>query len=97
MQPDQISKNGNIIIDENGSLAQFYSLTNILSKSRHVRYISKNDEADNIEWNFKYRGHPLTLQYNIYNGVCLYARENKDAKAVTDLMEKLRRKNKAIQ
>ncbi len=85
---------GNIIIDETGSLQQFYSLTNTLSKSRHIRFTGKSDEADNIEWRFKYRGHALTLQYNIYNGVSLFAQEEKDAKAVTELMVKLKRKSR---
>ncbi len=81
----------NTIIDENGSLNQFYSLTNQLSKTRHVRFTSKTDEADVIEWHFKYRGRPLTLQYNIYNGVSLYSRESKDAEKVQELMGKLRK------
>lgn len=80
------------VIDENGSLNQFYSLTEVLSKTRHVRFISKNDEADNIEWHFKYRGRPLTLQYNIYNGVSLFPQDNKDAETATKLLGKLREK-----
>ncbi len=93
MQPDQYSNSfESTIIDENGSLTQFYSLTNWLSKSRHVRFMGKSDEADNIEWNFKYRGHALTLEYNIYNGVILYPRESKDTKAMNELAGKLKNK-----
>ncbi len=86
----RFSASENIIIDENGSLNQFYSLTNKLSKTRHVRFTGKNDEADNIEWHFKYRGRQLTLQYNIYNGVSLYSRDVKDAETVTKLIDKLK-------
>lgn len=70
----------NTIIDDSASLQQFYFFTNELSKNRRVRFIGKLDEADNIEWNFKYRGHPLTLQYSIYNGVTLAPQNGKDAK-----------------
>ena len=78
------------VINETGSLTEFYNLTNKLSKTRFVRFTGKNDEADNIEWRFTYRGHKLTLQYNIYSGVSLYTRNSKDSKAMDKLAEKLR-------
>jgi len=93
MQPDyHTTISYNTIIDEQGSLTEFYSLTDKLSQSRHVRFTSKNDEADNIEWHFKYRGHHLTLQYNIYNGVSLYPDDQKDIKAMNELAGKLKSK-----
>ncbi len=95
MQPIPYTSDTNVVvIDENGSLNQFYSLTQAVSKSRHVRFTGKIDEADNIEWSFKYRGHPLTLQYNIYNGVSLYVQDSKDVKSVGKLLAKIKVKNK---
>lgn len=82
----------NNVIDENGSLHQFYNLTNVLSKTRHVRFTGKNDEADNIEWYFKYRGRSLTLQYNIYNGVSIFPQDSKDTETVNRLLSKLKGK-----
>ena len=78
------------VISETGSLTEFYNLTNKLSKTRFVRFTSKNDEADNIEWRFTYRGHKLTLQYNIYTGLSLHTNNIKDIKAVEKIAEKLR-------
>jgi len=78
------------VISETGSLTEFYHLTNKLSKTRFVRFTGKNDEADNIQWCFTYRGHKLTLQYNIYNGVSLQTNNIKNIKAVEKLAEKLR-------
>ena len=78
------------VISETGSLTEFYNLTNKLSKTRFVRFTGKNDEADNIEWRFTYRGHKLMLQYNIYSGVSLRTNNIKDMKAVDKLAEKLR-------
>lgn len=80
------------VIDENGSLTQFYNLTDVLSKTRYVRFIDKVDEADNIEWNFKYRGRQLTLQYNIYNGVSIFPQDMKDTETVSKLLGKLKGK-----
>jgi hypothetical protein len=79
------------VIDEHGSLQKFYSLTNELSKTRHVRFTNKQDDVDGIEWHFKYRGHQLTLQYNIYNGVSLTPQSNKDVKQAAKLAVRLKK------
>jgi len=79
-------------IDEAGTLQKFYSLTDQLSRTRHVRFTGKLDDVDNIEWHFKYRGHPLSLQYDIYNGVTLMSQDSKDAKAAIKLVVKLKGK-----
>jgi hypothetical protein len=73
------------IIDDGASLQEFYLFTNQLSRSKKVRFVGKMDDADNIEWNFKYRGYPLTLQYNIYNGIILSQLKGKDLKVVNEV------------
>ena len=78
------------VLSETGSLAEFYNLTNKLSKTRFVRFTGKNDEADSIEWCFTYRRRKLMLQYNIYTGVSLLTNNVKGIKAVEKLAEKLR-------
>ena len=78
------------VISETGSLNEFYNFTNKLSKTRFVKFTGKNDEADNIEWRFTYRGRKLTLQYNIYSGVSLHTENNKDIKTINKLADKLR-------
>jgi len=80
------------IIDDSASLQQFYVLTNELSRHRKVRFTGKLDEADNIEWNFKYRGYPLSLQYNIYTGVTLSQQSGKDVKVVDEVAVMLKSK-----
>jgi len=77
------------VISETGSLTEFYNLTNKLSQTRFVRFTGKNDEADNIEWRFTYRGRKLMLQYNIYTGLSLHTSNIKDSKAAEKLAEKL--------
>ncbi len=90
MQPTYQTTTTAKVINESGSLTEFYNLTNKLSKTRFVRFTGKNDEADNIEWRFTYRRRKLVLQYNIYNGVSLHTSNVKDIKAVEKLAEKLR-------
>lgn len=81
-----------MVIDATGSLQKFYALTNELSSTKHVRFLGKMDEADNIEWNFKYHGNPLTLQYNVYNGLTLLLQDSKALKIANELIGKLRAK-----
>ena len=73
------------IINEYGSLQQFYCMTATLSNHRKVKFVSKEDDADSIEWNFKYRGKALTLLYDIYNGVSLLTTNPANKPAVTEL------------
>jgi len=91
MKPNDYNTNMTII-DDNATLQQFYGLTNELSRIRKVRFTSKHDEIDNIEWNFKYRGYPLSLNYSIYSGVTLTPQNSKDAKVVVELVGKLKSK-----
>ena len=71
MKPFEYSTLSEMVISESSNLQEFYRLANVLSKTRHVHLMSKQDDADVLEWQFKYRGNPLYLQYNIYNGVTL--------------------------
>jgi hypothetical protein len=92
MKPNDYNTTFSTVIDDNATLQQFYVLTNELSRIRKVRFTSKLDEVDNIEWNFKYRGYPLSLNYSIYSGVTLKQENSKDAKVVTELAGKLKGK-----
>lgn len=71
------------------SLADFYQLINKLSKIPFVRFTSKEDEADCIEWTFTYRRRKFTLQYSIYNGVSLFSDELNVEKLINKLAKKL--------
>ncbi|RXK81175.1 DUF3630 family protein [Filimonas effusa] len=78
------------VIEETGTLNQFYSFTQQLSNHKKVRFTGKTDEADNIDWNFRYRGRELTLQYNIYNGISLIPHSTRGNEAVEELASTLR-------
>ena len=93
MKPNDYNTTYSTIIDDSASLQQFYSFTDQLSRNKKVRFTGKMDEADNIEWNFKYRGYLLTLQYNIYNGVSLSQPNGKDLKVVNEVAIILKTRN----
>lgn len=78
------------VISEYGGLKEFNCLTANLTNNKRVKFIGKEDEADNIDWRFKYRGKNLTLQYNIYNGVSLLATDNKHSSYADELAGSLR-------
>ena len=78
-----------MVINESGNLQEFYRLANLLSKTRHVHLMSKEDDAIVVEWHYKYRGDALSLQYSIYNGVSLLYSE-KAKKTVDKLAVRLR-------
>ena len=89
MKPFEYSTITERVISETGNLQEFYRLANVLSKTRHVHLMSKEDDADIMEWHFKYRGSDLSLQYNIYNGVTLLY-NGKDKKTADKLAGRLK-------
>src|SRR4051812_39554092 len=66
------------VIADDGSLNLFYQVASILSDKFGIRFLNKEDEFDSISWAFRYKGNPLALHYNIYNGISLYAPESRD-------------------
>jgi hypothetical protein len=78
------------IIADDGGLKRFYQVADILSSDFNVKFVAKEDDFDTIDWAFRFKGHDMTLHYNIYTGISLYSArkksaESKDNKAVVDL------------
>ncbi len=78
------------VIADDGGLKQFYHVANVLSQDFKVKFSNKEDDFDTINWEFRFKGHDMTLHYNIYNGVSIFPTKtrdalNKDNKAVVDL------------
>jgi hypothetical protein len=76
------------VIDEDGGLKRFYEVANLLSDELKVNFSNKLDDFDSLIWDFKYKGHPLSLHYNIYTGICLYPKQvknDRDNKAVAEV------------
>jgi len=67
------------IIDDDCGLKRFYEVANILLDDLKIRFSNKQDDFDTLTWNFSYKGHVLTLYYNIYTGISIYPHKAKEA------------------
>jgi hypothetical protein len=78
------------VIADDGGLKQFYRVANVLSQDFDVKFSNKEDDFDTIDWEFRFKGHNLTLHYSIYNGISIFPTKTRDAlskdnKAVVEL------------
>ncbi|MDQ6843051.1 MAG: hypothetical protein M3Z92_01670 [Bacteroidota bacterium] len=83
------------VIDDNCGVSKFYSIADILAEGLHVNFINQVDDADTLDWDFKYKNHFLTLHYNTFNGVSILphsgkvmAKENRAVKEVARFLER---------
>ncbi|HEX5652641.1 MAG TPA: DUF3630 family protein [Chitinophagaceae bacterium] len=79
-----------VVIADDGGLKQFYQVADIISEELKIKFSNKEDDFDTIDWEFKFKGHLLTLHYNIYNGITIFPTKTRDAlhkdnKAVIEL------------
>lgn len=68
------------VIDDDGGLKRFYQIAHILSDDLQANFTNKEDDFDAISWDFQLGNHELTLQYSIYNGICMFPTKTKDAR-----------------
>ena len=85
------------VIADDGSLNMFYQVADIFNNDLRIKFSDKEDDFDSINWNFKFKGHDLTLHYNIYSGISVFptktrTAQSKDNKAVVDLANVLEAK-----
>ncbi len=83
------------VIDDNCGVSKFYSIADVLADRLHVKFINQVDDAETLDWDFKYKNHFLTLHYNIFNGVSILphstkvmAKENKAVREVARFLER---------
>ena len=83
------------VIDDNCGISKFYSIAGTLTDSLKVKFLNQVDDADTLDWDFKYKKFFLTLHYNIFNGVSILPqnitnkeRVNKAVKEVADFLER---------
>ena len=69
--------NTEAVIDDNCGISKFYAIANILADDLQVRFLNQVDDAESLDWDFRYHGQFLTLHYNIFNGVSIYPQQLK--------------------
>ena len=91
----QLTKsNGSIeaVIDDNCGQKKFLSIAQMLAKELKIKFTGKKDGSENNDLFFKYKGHPLTLHFNMYNGVSIYPQTSRDNATVAELATFLERR-----
>lgn len=77
------------VIDDNCGITKFYAIANTLAEHLHIKFMNKVDDAETLDWDFKYKDQFLTLHYNIFNGVSIFPQPlqngQTDDKAVTEV------------
>jgi hypothetical protein len=83
-----------VVLADNCGFDTFYKVADLLSDRFKIHFTNKIDDSETSYWDFSYRGHKLTLHFNIYNGISIFPRRCKDAvakdnDAVKELADKL--------
>jgi hypothetical protein len=73
------TKQGNTeaVIDDNCGISKFYAIAHTLSSDLQVNFLNQVDDAESLDWDFKYKNQLLTLHYNIFNGVSIFPQKGK--------------------
>ena len=84
------------VIDDNCGISKFYMIAGALSDELKVKFINQVDDADTLNWDFKYKKYLLTLSYNIFNGVSILPGDIRHSvkvnRVVEDLAQHLRKR-----
>ncbi|MEX1201977.1 MAG: hypothetical protein WEA59_01940 [Ferruginibacter sp.] len=68
------------VIDDNCGISKFYAIAITLADNLQVQFLNQIDDADTLDWDFKYKDQFLTLHYNIFNGVSIFPQQQKSLK-----------------
>lgn len=74
------------VIDDNCGISKFYAIANTLAEHLQVQFMNQVDDADTLDWDFKYKDQFLTLHYNIFNGVSIYPQRLKSKQQENQLV-----------
>jgi hypothetical protein len=77
------------VIDDNCGISKFYSIAGTLADDLKVKFINQVDDADTLDWDFKYKKSFLTLHYNIFNGVSILPQRINGVKKVNKVVEEV--------
>ncbi len=84
------------VIDDDCGISKFYLIADTLTDDLDVKFLNQADDAETLDWDFKYKNHNLTLHYNVFNGVSIKPQKSrrveKQNKAVLEIAGFLERK-----
>ena len=83
------------VIDDNCGISKFYLIAGTLADDLKVKFLNQVDDAETLDWDFRYKNIFLTLHYNIFNGVSIFPQKingkqkvNKVVLEVADFLER---------
>lgn len=82
------------VIDDNCGIKKFYAIADTLTEHLKIQFMNQIDDAESLDWDFKYKDQLLTLHYNIFNGVSIMpqlARTQNENCAVMEVANFLRK------
>ncbi|MEO5647850.1 MAG: hypothetical protein ABIQ56_05775 [Chitinophagaceae bacterium] len=68
------------VIDDNCGITKFYLIADTLADELNITFLNQVDDAETLDWDFKYKSQLLTLHYNIFNGVSIFPQDAKSRK-----------------
>jgi hypothetical protein len=71
-QLQTLTGNTEAVIDDNCGISKFHAIINTLCSELKVNFINQSDNAESVDWNFKYKDGMLTLHFNIFNGISIF-------------------------
>lgn len=77
------------VINDNCGISKFYSIAGTLADDLKVTFLNQVDDAETLDWDFKYKKSFLTLHYNIFNGVSILPKKINGAKKVNKAVEEV--------
>jgi len=84
------------VIDDNCGISKFYAIAETLSADLQIDFLNQVDDAESLEWDFKYKNQLLTLHYSIFNGVSIAPQRGKSVQqqnnAVVEISHYLERR-----
>ena len=69
--------NTEAVIDDNCGISKFYAIANTLTTALNVTFLNQVDDAESLDWEFRYKNQLLTLHYSIFNGVSIFPLHHK--------------------
>ncbi|MEO6548386.1 MAG: hypothetical protein ABIN94_10315 [Ferruginibacter sp.] len=70
--------NTEAVIDDNCGVAKFYAIADTLTAELKIDFMNQVNNADTLNWDFRYKNQVLTLHYNIFNGVSVFPQHLKN-------------------
>jgi len=64
--------NTEAVIDDNCGITKFYAIADTLANHLQMKFMNQIDDAEDLDWDFKYKNQLLTLHFSMFGGVSIF-------------------------